>query len=152
MLGVNETPERMGFLSKVRLTLHVWRCYLGVRLGLSRHRLPALVARLSDARGSPYRIPPKRLGLIVGRVLRVGPLRPRCLTGSLVLYRLLYEQGDRGELVIGLPHSARDKQAHAWIEIDGRDVGPPPGRGHHSALARYGAGTEGAGPRGPKRD
>jgi hypothetical protein len=139
--GLNEAPERLGFLSKVRMTLHIWRCYLGVRLGLTRYRLPALVARLSGARGSTSRIPPKRLGQMVGRALRIGPIRPRCLTGSLVLYRLLSEQGDQGELVIGLPRSARDKEAHAWIEIEGRDVGPPPGRGQHSALARYGAAT-----------
>jgi hypothetical protein len=56
----------------------------------------------------------------------------------MVLYRLLREQGDDVQLVIGLPLEPRDKDAHAWVEMDGHDVGPPPGRGKHVELARYG--------------
>ena len=56
---------------------------------------------------------------------------------SLVLYRLLREQGDDAELVIGLPQTPADKDAHAWVELAGRDVGPPPGRGPHEELARF---------------
>ncbi len=44
-----------------------------------------------------------------------------------MLYRLLREQGDAAELVIGLPKNPADKSAHAWVELDGVDVGPPPG-------------------------
>ena len=54
-----------------------------------------------------------------------------------MLYRLLRRQGDPAELVIGLPASPRDKDAHAWVELDGRDVGPFPGRNGHVELARY---------------
>jgi hypothetical protein len=53
------------------------------------------------------------------------------------LFRLLHEQGDEAELVIGLPAAAATKDAHAWVEINGVDVGPPPGRGSHEVLARY---------------
>ena len=56
---------------------------------------------------------------------------------ALVLYRLLREQGDEPELVIGLPQTAADKDAHAWVELGGVDVGPPPGRGTHEELARF---------------
>jgi hypothetical protein len=65
---------------------------------------------------------------------------PRCLTAALVLYRLLREQGESAELVVGLPREPLDKTAHAWIEVDGVDVGPPPGRQGHEELARYGSG------------
>ena len=41
------------------------------------------------------------------------------------------------ELVIGLPREPKDKDAHAWVELHGMDVGPPPGRGLHEELARY---------------
>jgi len=80
---------------------------------------------------------PRRLGRIVARVLHVGPWRARCLHTSMVLFRLLREQGDTAELVIGLPREPRDKDAHAWVEIDGSDIGPPPGRGRHEEIARY---------------
>jgi len=38
----------------------------------------------------------------VHRSLKLNPLRPRCLTSSLVLYRLLREQGDPADVVMGL--------------------------------------------------
>jgi hypothetical protein len=56
----------------------------------------------------------------------------------MVLYRLLEGQGIDAELVIGLPREPRDKDAHAWVEVDGVDVGPPPGGSRHEELARYG--------------
>ncbi len=57
---------------------------------------------------------------------------------SLVLFRLLREQGTEAEVVIGLPQHAKDKNAHAWVEVGGVDVGPPPGRGDNIELVRYG--------------
>jgi hypothetical protein len=54
-----------------------------------------------------------------------------------VLFRLLRAQGDPAELVIGLPHEPRDEEAHAWVEIQRVDVGPPPGKGSHEELARF---------------
>jgi hypothetical protein len=96
------------------------------------------VARLRGvARPTTHAVRPVRLGRIVGRSLGVGPVRARCLFSSMVLFRLLRAQGQAPELVIGLPIEPRDKDAHAWVELDGRDVGPPPGRGRHEELARY---------------
>ena len=53
------------------------------------------------------------------------------------MYGMLREDGVAAELVIGLPSSPASQVAHAWVEIDGRDVGPPPGRSQHEELARY---------------
>jgi hypothetical protein len=55
---------------------------------------------------------------------------------------LLQEQGTPAELVIGLPADARDHLAHAWIEVNGVDVGPPPGRYGHSPIAKYGSANQ----------
>ena len=56
---------------------------------------------------------------------------------SQVLFQLLREQCDEAELVIGLPDDGRNRIAHAWVELDGRDGGPAPGRGTHEPLARF---------------
>ena len=121
----------------MRLASRVWRTYVRVRIGLRRSPLPALVQQLGQAPVRGVRHPPSLLSLAVDRALRLGPLRPRCLTSSLVLYRLLREQDDAAQVVIGLPPQARDHAAHAWVELDGRVVGPPPGRGRHAPIARY---------------
>lgn len=108
-----------------------------VRWGLARKPLPEFVRDFGRASGHAAPHPPGRLSRAVNRSLRLGSRRPRCLVSSLVLYRLLREQGDAPELVIGLPSEARDHAAHAWVELGGRDIGPPPGRDGHSAIARY---------------
>jgi Transglutaminase-like superfamily len=127
----------LGLAGKVTLAVRVWRSYLRVKAGTRRGPLPAFVSELSRTAVRPDRHPPALLSLAVHRSLQIGPLRPRCLTSSLVLFRLLREQGDEADLVIGLPPDARDHAAHAWVELAGRDVGPPPGRGRHVAIARY---------------
>ena len=129
--------EPLRFRGKVRLALRVWRSYVRVKRGKRRTPLPAFVGELSRAGVRADRHPAALLSLAVHRSLQLGPLRPRCLTSALVLFRLLHEQGDDAELVIGLPPDARDHAAHAWVEMAGRDVGPPPGRGRHVAIARY---------------
>jgi hypothetical protein len=73
----------------------------------------------------------------VDRTLRIGRRRPRCLINALVLFRLLRADGQPAELVIGLVADAPDHEAHAWVELDGVDVGPPPGSGRHIPMARY---------------
>ncbi len=125
---------------KAMIALRIWRLFLAVCYGMATQPLPAFVARL----GRPRRVTPDRLATplrlsrAVDRTLRLGRLQPTCLARSLVLFRLLREQGDPAEVVIGLPEHARDHRAHAWVELDGRDVGPRPGRGHHQQLARFG--------------
>ena len=124
---------------KVLLTAKVWRVFAQVRARIYRDPLPQLVADLdADERAfdGPV-IHPRRLSRAVHRSLRIGRRRPTCLMASLVLFRLLRRQGHDATLVIGLPPNALNAKAHAWIELNGHDVGPPPGRGNHRPLARY---------------
>lgn len=118
--------------------MRIWVLLARVLVGLRREPLPAYVARLGrpeTERGG--RLAPDRLSRAVDRSLRVGGRRPRCLVNALVLYRLLREQGDEAELVVGLPARPVDKDAHAWVELAGVDIGPPPGRSGHEELARF---------------
>jgi hypothetical protein len=132
---VSEPP--LSVAAKAGLALRVWSLYPRVLVGLRREELPAYVGRLGATGGRRAPHSPERLSRAVDRSLRVGSRQPRCLVSALVLYRLLREQGDAAELVIGLPQTPADKEAHAWVELDGADVGPPPGRGAHEELARF---------------
>jgi len=133
---MSEPP--LGPAAKAALAVRIWALLPRVLVGLRRDPLPAFVARLGKAgsRGRPGHSP-ARLSRAVDRSLRLGGHRPRCLVNALVLYRLLREQGAAAELVIGLPASPKDKDAHAWVELEGVDVGPPPGRSGHEELARF---------------
>jgi Transglutaminase-like superfamily len=125
-------------LERLRLALRILRTYAHVHRRLSREPLPRLAANFGDVtprQGDP--IPPRQLAWAIDRTLRVGSHRPRCIYNALVMYRLLREQGDPAVLVIGLPKEAITKDAHAWVEIDGTDVGPPPGRAGHQEMARF---------------
>lgn len=136
----SDEERRLGPAAKAGLGLLVLYDFLVVRLQVSRRPLPDLARRLG--RPARIRIPalaPPRLGRIVHRVLRLGPYRPRCMVTSLVFYRLLRRQGTDAEVVIGLPPAAESHHAHAWVEVDGDVVGPPPGRMGHAEMARYGA-------------
>jgi Transglutaminase-like superfamily len=131
-------PPHLGLPAQARLFVRIWVTFVRVRWTSARHPLPAAVARLGVPGPAPrYRLEPRRLGGIVARVLRFGPWRARCLWTALVLYDLLRDQRDTADVVIGLPLEPKDTIAHAWVEIDGRDVGPPPGQGRHEELARY---------------
>ncbi len=133
---MSEAPLRPG--AKLALAARVWVLFGRVLIGLRREPLPAYVARLGrPARRREERWAADRLSRAVDRSLRLGDRRPRCLVNALVLYRLLREQGDDAELVIGLPAHPTDKDAHAWVELAGVDVGPPPGRSGHEELARF---------------
>lgn len=128
----------LSLLSKFVLFVRIWFWFLAVHVRLRIDPLPVAVLRLRPRGPSrPPAVAPGRLGSIIARVLTVGGHEPRCLIKALVHYRLLTEQGEPALLVIGIPPSAPDHQAHAWIEINGIDVGPPPGGAGHLALARY---------------
>lgn len=119
----------------------MWWTYLGVVLALRGTSLPEAVARIDRgmARRRPVAAhPTARLNAAVDRCLRVGRVEARCLTAALVLYRLLRRQGDVPALVIGVLPDGSDHRAHAWVELDSRVVGPPPGRNGHVELARFG--------------
>lgn len=138
--SVREAPPKLLTGAKAALTLRTWTTFLQTVAETRRHPLPEVVALLeAPSRGAALHIDPRRLGRIVAKVLRLGPWRPRCLFTSLVLFRLLREQGDRPVLVIGLPTHATGTKTHAWIEVDGSEVGPPPGSRGHLALARFGS-------------
>jgi hypothetical protein len=132
---VSEAP--LSLPSKAGLALRIWSLYPRVVVGLRREQLPAFVAKLGATGIGRAPRSPAQLSRAVDRSLRLGSRRPRCLVSALVLYRLLREQGDDVELVIGLPARPADKDAHAWVELDGVDVGPPPGKGPHEELARF---------------
>lgn len=123
----------------VGLAVEIWAEYARIRRTVHRRPLPALVEELRQV--SDRRVPaaqPAELSAAVDRRLKLGRRRPACLVSALVLFRLLRRRGQAAELVIGLPEHAPTHEAHAWIEIHGRDVGPPPGRNGHLQLGRFG--------------
>ena len=134
--GNNSPQVHVSLVEKLSLVARVWAAYAAVRLALRDHPLPEAVARLGVATGRSAQST-TLLSHAVSRALRIGPWTPRCLTRSLVLYRLLRMQGTPAQLIIGLPSHAREWDAHAWVELDGQDVGPKPGRSVHQELARY---------------
>jgi hypothetical protein len=124
--------------TKAQLAARIGGTFLLVHWRLRRDPLPRVVESFAGRdSGGIARMEARRLSRIVYGTLHLGPLRPRCLVNALVLFRLLRAQGDQAELVIGLPHDARDHEAHAWVEVGNVDVGPPPGKGSHEELARY---------------
>lgn len=135
----NLSEARPGRREKALLAARILLAYTVVRVQIRRTPLPALVDRLTPmSTTSRTSYPAAWLGAAVNRALRYVSRDPTCLWRSLVLFRLLRAQGDRAVLVIGLPEQPVDERAHAWVELEGRDVGPPPGRGDHVELARYG--------------
>lgn len=131
-------PEVRAAAADLTTALRVWTSLAVVHVGLRRRPLPELAARLGRRHRVRSPRSPDQLSRAVDRFLRLRGRRPRCLVSSLVLVRLLRMQGDAPELVIGLPKDATRKDAHAWIELLGRDVGPPPGRGANVEIVRYG--------------
>jgi hypothetical protein len=127
---------RLSIPAKIWLLGRVWWTALVVQLILRRHPLPQAVAILG-ATSARQPLPPALLSRAVSRGLRLGRWQPRCLIRSLVLFRLLREQGILAELVIGLPEQPHSPDAHAWVELTERDLGPLPGRGSHVEIARY---------------
>jgi hypothetical protein len=129
--------QRLSLLNKVSLLARIWVAYSRIVL-MSRRPLPDQLKALQvrPAR-SPRPVAPGQLARAIHRGLRVGPIAPRCLPKALVMFEILREQGDAPELVIGLPVEPRDHAAHAWVELDSVDVGPPPGRAGHDELVRY---------------
>ncbi len=139
-VGAWPTEVTLAVRDKMFLALRIWSSWAVIAWKLRREPLPLLVSSLAQPRGrARVVLPPTRLGRNVHRVLHPGKWGPRCLTQSLVLYRLLQQQGAAAEIVIGLPQQASTKDAHAWVEVQGVDVGPPPGGSGHVELVRYGA-------------
>lgn len=126
----------LSLLRKASLLIDVWRIAAQVQLALWQRGLPEVIMELSVPAPRARR-PVPLLSRAVSRGLRIGWWHPRCLLRSLVLYRLLRAQGDSAELVIGLKDRPTTSDAHAWVELEGRDVGPLPGRLGYQELTRY---------------
>ena len=136
------TAGRLPLRERAALFARIWYWYLRVRLRLRHGNLVEVVTwlgRMDEPR--PQRIPPARLGRMVGRALPLRLSRATCLQKSLVLFRLLARSGIDVELVIGLPRAPKNHDAHAWTEVNGIDIGPPPGSGGYAVLARYRSGA-----------
>lgn len=129
--------SRPSILANLRLFARVWATFVRVQVELRRHTLSDAVDRLDVVGERRPREPLGRLSRAVTRSLRVGPWQSRCLSRSLVLYRLVREQGDPANLVIGLPDRSTSSDAHAWVEHVGRDIGPRPGGYGQTELVRY---------------
>lgn len=125
----------LAFVGKVRLLARVWAYAARAQVDLWRKPLPQAAATPAVRRRS--RIPPTLLSRAVSRGLRIGPWEPRCLLRSLVLYRMLREQGDEADLIIALKARPASSDAHAWVELRGRDIGPLPGGRGYEELTRY---------------
>jgi hypothetical protein len=138
----NSSTTRLSLTTRLGLAALTWLEYGRVVARVRRSSLPDLVHYLET---TPHRlvfppIEPRRLGRLVFRILNRGPLHPRCLILSLVHFRMLVRQGTEAQLVVGLPLEPTNHDAHAWVEVAGREVGPPPGRLGHEEMARYGGG------------
>jgi hypothetical protein len=75
---------------------------------------------IPEQAGSPDLTPADRqraqsIQRMVAAACGVWPLRPTCLTRSLVLLRLLRRQGLPAELKIGVRKPAGRLEAHAWV-------------------------------------
>lgn len=126
--------------SRPRLALRVMIAFVRVCLTVRRTPLPEAVTRLAGSTRpqlAAHPESPARLSGAIHRTLRLGKRRPRCLHSALVLLSLLRAQDQPAVLVVGLPPRAASNRAHAWVELAGRDVGPPPGRSGHQAMVRY---------------
>ncbi len=63
------------------------------------------------------------VAVAVHRAARYGPFRPRCLTRSIALQRLLVRQGLLADIRVGVRRTSGGLVAHAWVELDGHVVG-----------------------------
>ncbi|HSL81210.1 MAG TPA: lasso peptide biosynthesis B2 protein, partial [Thermoanaerobaculia bacterium] len=91
-----------------------------VRRHLARglHAGPAPAARPGEA---------ERIAWLVAAAARHHLYPVKCLTRSLVLWRLLALRGLPGELRIGVRPGGGDLRAHAWVELRGRVLAEPEG-------------------------
>lgn len=126
-----------GAREKAAMWVAIWRRYLRVRSMLHRESLRDVVVALSTPADPWSRRDAMGMSRAVNRAL-LGPTGPiRCLPRALVLYSLLCEHGARPSLVVGVLPTSDSHEAHAWVEVDGADVGPKPGRNGRSELIRY---------------
>lgn len=138
-----------------RLFLRAWLLLLGVDLGLrwipfkqlrallrleadqvrKAEEGPSLDRSLSEERARAW-----RTWQVMDKAARNHLYEMTCLRRSLVLQRLLIDQGLKAELKIGVRKDDGNLLAHAWVELDGAAVGDQAGiEQSYAQLARLGA-------------
>ncbi len=110
--------------AKLLWAVRVYWTWVAVLLRIGRTPLPDLVEQMRGPSRVSLPWSPQRAVANVARLLRVRNPGARCLVASLVGLRMLSRMGCGAELVIGLPSNPVDHSAHAWLEVDGRDIGP----------------------------
>lgn len=142
-LVLAEAEPRPTTADRLRLALLVVREYVRTRRAVDNAPLQAVTAAAHAARRLPPRWHVQLVSRAVDRLLAPRMRRTderravRCVHRAVVLHRVLVRQGVPASVVIGLPARARDARAHAWVEVAGVVVGPPPGRRGHVELVRY---------------
>ena len=116
-----------------------------VQLALVRAALPALgylrlrrwmealspVANPGPATGEEF-LHADRLANLVAAVGGEGITAASCLPQSLLVYLLLRRRGLSPALQLGVREGGDFVEAHAWVELDGRELGP--GARQHLAM------------------
>ena len=107
----------------------VWRLLIStLKHVVPIRRLVAIAGSGTPARAAAARFPPQ------ARIFELARLacRPRlirsqdnCLDRSLIAYRYLRAVGATPCLVIGLGRDADGVRGHAWLMLDGEEVGEP---------------------------
>jgi hypothetical protein len=126
---VPPTLKRLTPRAKIALVLEILTAYSKMWRAMGHPDVLELAAKARDVRSGPRLADPlehqaaRRLGKIVGKVLRVLPTDSRCLIRSLVLVRILSRRAIPSTLVIGVRKES-DFQAHAWVEHDGEPILP----------------------------
>jgi hypothetical protein len=137
----HRTAPRRSLLQQVALGLTIVIWALRSRWALRRGGIVGAVASArraaprqdrarSDSRSDAEQVGSdvatgKQLSSIVALVLGHMPGDTRCLVRSLVLLRLLSEQGVAGQLVLAVRRESAE--AHAWVEVEGAPVSTPAG-------------------------
>ena len=115
-----------------RVLLRAW-CLLPVTamrvrwLGLARAQPAAAAAPRLE--GEEALALARRITRWVHVAGRHGPFRPTCLPLSLVLQRLLREQGIESDLRFGVRTAAGRLEGHAWVEREGVALADSPREG-----------------------
>ena len=106
--------------------LRAWLSLLWVDLGLRWLPFPRLQRWAQYAPGKTGRedrTRGRRLAGLVSTAARHHLYPMTCLRRSLVLQRMLRQEGFAAELCIGVRKEDGGLQAHAWVEVDGEPVG-----------------------------
>jgi hypothetical protein len=105
----------------------------GVQHGPLPHVNPEGGATAASGTAPQYSYGAARRDVVaIHRAARHGLFRPRCLTRSIALQRMLARRGLPARVCIGVRREASSLEAHAWVELHGRIMGDDP-----SHVARF---------------